>query len=172
MLGKCYCGTELCMKCGRVFDQHHNSWVCLGSDSDNHVSLWALIFSIFSYVLVPFTPLFFVFLYRSNWDRNYCPVVNEHPWVYGCLIALLSPVILVFGVFLLPFVWGWMCVQCLFTRHHSKWWILLKIALYGPAVIVNFLGILLGLGLIIAFLPLYGFALLAYGLKYDNKTSS
>ena len=172
MHGKCYCGTELCMKCGRNFDKHHNSWVCLGSDSEGRVSMWAVVFSIFSYLLVPFAPLFVFFMYRSNWDRNYWPALNEHPWVYGFIIALLSPMLLVFGIFLLPFVWGWMCVECLFARKHSSWWILLKIVLYGPAVILTFLGTLLGLGLIISFLPLYGVALLVYELKYQKKSSS
>ena len=172
MHGKCYCGTELCMKCGRFFDKHHNSWVCLGSDREGRVSMWVVIFSIFSYLLFPFIPVFVIFMYRKNWDKNYWPRLNERPMAYLIIIAVLSPFLLVLGIFVLSYVWGLMCVECLFARRHSSRWNLLKIALYGPTIILTFLGILLGLGLIILCLPLYGVALLTYELKYQKKSSS
>lgn len=171
MLNKCYCGADLCMKCGKENDAGHSAWVCLASKNEK-VSIWVMILALFAYVLVPALPLFIVFLYRNNWDRNYFGFINEHSWLYGAAILIFSPIILVLALFYLPFVWAWYCLECLFEgekRERNDIVTAVKIFIYPVVVILTFLAILLGLGLIISFLPLYGIALLVYSISHEGK---
>lgn len=171
MLNKCYCGTDLCMKCGKENNSGHSAWVCLASQNEK-VSIWVMILALFAYLLVPVLPFFIVFLYRHNWDPNYFGFINEHPWLYGAGIAILSPIILVLALFYLPFVWAWYCLGCLFegeTRGKNNFLFAVKIFIYPVVVILTFLAILLGLGLVISFLPLYGITLLVYSISYEAK---
>lgn len=170
---KCYCGIKFCMKCGRENDRHHDSLICLASDNSGNISWWVLIFTIFSHILVPLYPLCIVYWYRNYWDKNYISVVNEHPWFYGFVIAVFSPMILVFSLFYLPFVFGWYCVDAMFNGKEAKYrrfWVLLKLLLYFPAVFLTFVGFLLALELFIALAPLYGLGLLGY-LIFGSKKS-
>lgn len=165
MNAKCYCGVKFCMKCGKENNRSHNDVICLALDNEGNASCWMLFFTIFSHVLFPFIPLCLVYWYRNYWDRNYIPILNEHPWFYGFVIGVFSPMILVFSLFYLPFIWGWYCVDAMFDGKEAKYkglWVILKILLYFPAVLFTFVGWLLALALIIAFAPLYGLGLSGY----------
>jgi hypothetical protein len=159
------------MKCGRENNRSHNDAVCLALDNEGNASCWVLFFAIFSHFLFPLIPLCLVYWYRNHWDRNYLPILNEHPWFYGFVIGVFSPMILVFSLFYLPFIWGWDCVDAMFDGKEAKYkglWVVLKILLYFPAVFFTFVGWLLALALIIAFAPLYGFGLVGY-LMFKGK---
>ncbi len=171
MKAKCYCGTDFYMKCEKVFDDNHKSWVCLASDNQGNISYWIIFFMLLSHVLVPVLPAIVFFWYRNNWDRNYVSELNEHPRLYCFLIVLFSPIILVSALFNLPFIWGWLCVGCLFEgrgKRNKNIWLGVRLFFYLPAVLLTFLGLLLVLGLVIAFAPLYGLGLLGY-LLFNEK---
>ena len=159
---RCVCDHEFCMKCGLTRNEDHKSWICIASDKTGKISWHAILFALYFIVISPFLPAFFIFLYRSNWNKNYFPVINEHPVFYFLILLLFSPMILVFGLFLLPFVWGWNCVGLLLqsTGKISKFWILLKLLLYLPSVLLVFIGILIGLGMLTILMPILGFALI------------
>ena len=172
MKTRCYCGTEFCMKCGKLESINHSYWNCIACDAKGEVSVWVLLLTIFSQVLVPLYPVLLVFIYRNNWDKNYWGVINEHPWFYAVVIFMFSPMILVFSLFYLPFVWGWMCLDCLFDdpKARNKYFWLIKAVLYLPVVLLSFVGLLLGLGLVSSLAPLYGLWLLGHSLFTPQKT--
>lgn len=161
----CYCGASFCMKCGSLDTGSHSYWLCIAKDKKNEIPCWIPFFTLFIYILAPLIPAFVIYFYRNMWDKNYIRALNDHPWVYAGLIIFFSPMILVFSLFYLPFVFGWYCMNAMFdgkSRIYKKWWILLKILLYFPSVLLTFIGFLLLLSLVVAFLPLYGLAIVGY----------
>ena len=169
---RCYCGTEFCSKCGKLSTEPHSKWICIASDQKNDLSYWCIFLALFSPILAPVLPVFIVYLYRNYWDRNYISVLNEYPYFYFALILIFSPMILVFSLFYLPFIWGWYCLDGVFGGKSSTYtggWVILKILIYFPAVFLTFLGWLLLLSLLISFAPLYGIALTSKKLNLGVK---
>jgi hypothetical protein len=174
LIRRCYCGTEFCSKCGSINSESHSLLECISSDSNGRISNICIILSLLSPLLFPLFPVFIVYLYREYWDRNYFPVINEHPRLYLSLILIFSPIILIFSLFYLPLVLSWSCVDAFFTgkeRKYKNWWVLLKLLIYLPSILLVFLGGLLLISLLITFLPFYGFALLSTKLGIFSKSS-
>jgi hypothetical protein len=168
----CYCGTEFCMKCGKVVTQQHNYWICLVSDHNEKISVSLIVYILFASLLAPFFPFFLLFFYRKYIDKNYIKQINKSPKCYQFLIFIFSPLILVLSAFYLPFVWSWWSLDWVFETRYKLYripFIILKLALYLPCVILIFLAYLLGLSLLVFFLPLYGLGLVIYLVFYSGK---
>jgi hypothetical protein len=94
-------------------------------------------------------------------------IINENTYTYAGLIVLASPIILVFSLFYLPFVWGFYCVDAMFnskSRKYEGWWNVFKVVVYLPSVFFIFIGWSLLLTLLISFAPLFGLFLLGVEL--------
>jgi hypothetical protein len=162
MSGHCICGADFCVKCLRFRDKFHSDWECFLSGKNDKISWFVILFCLYSLILLPFIPFCVIFIYWKNWDRNYFSVINERPGFYFFMIFLFSPEILIFAIFMLPFYWGWFCVEALLDQQETRgvFWGVLKILVYFPSVLLMFLGILLGLGTVVVCLPLLGIAFL------------
>ena len=160
----CFCGSHFCLKCGKLRNRDHNSWECIASNKKGNVS-WVIIFvALYSLTLLPLWPFLGVVLYRQYWDRNYFSFMNRKPHLYFSILFVFSAIICMLSLIVLPFIWGFECIKCLFytqdTIEKGIFITTAKIALYFPCVLLVFLAILLGIAILTFSLPLIGVGLM------------
>ena len=162
---RCICGFEFCSKCGLEIDDFHSNWKCALGNKSGRVSWIFIVLLMYFPILFPLSPFFIIVGYHLNWDHNYYRLIDKRPVFYPALLFLFSPIIFVFSLFLLPFIFAGFCLQSLFNHHNNTWLLVPKIILYLPSILMVFLGLLLLFSLIIPLSPVVGLVLFICKLK-------